>query len=275
MRAGWLGFWVLPVALAAACSASDNGAASGVDSSTDGSDGGGGSDGSSPGPDGTVTSDSSSPGQDSSSGTDTGTPPADTGSSGGWDGSFGGGPLMCGSPASYVMNGGSCGTLRWSIKTGTDSAASSISLVPTLTTIADLIAIPAPGSTPFDTRVPPVETTTYALKDIRLIYVRLETDSDYHVVMSDGVNTMITEVPYPDCAQGSAWYCPITHARAQIDMHYPGLVAGQGQGTDQVVSAVGVGFWDQEHGQNGAAPNNVELHALLALCFGQGCTPGQ
>jgi hypothetical protein len=186
------------------------------------------------------------------------------------------GPLSCSTPGNFATDwSGTCGTDRWSVKTGTDKGASSISLLPELTTIVTLSQPPQPGVLPFTTRVKPMESTMYALRNVRLTYVRLESDSDYHLVVADnfGANTMITEIPYPgSCTSGSSWQCLITRARAAVDAQFPGLVLLQGRSTDTVVSVAGVGFWDTEHGQFGASPNGIELHPLLAICFGADCS---
>ena len=197
---------------------------------------------------------------------------ADSGSGGGWDGTFSG-PLTCPGTGNYTKNGSQCGIERWAIKTGTDSAATSISLLPKLTTIANLAAFPAPGTIPFSTRVAPAETTAWALKDVKLTFARLEQDSDYHLVLSDGTLTMITEIPYPaTCVSGGPWACLISRARAAVDAKLT-LLPLQGHNQNLVVSVVGVGFFDPEHGQFGTAANGLELHTVLAICFGQGCDP--
>jgi hypothetical protein len=41
----------------------------------------------------------------------------------------------------------------------------------------------------------------------------------------------------------------------------------------QYATVVGVGFFNNEHGQTGVAPNGIELHPALGICFGKGCTP--
>jgi hypothetical protein len=43
---------------------------------------------------------------------------------------------------------------------------------------------------------------------------------------------------------------------------------------DAIVSLVGVGFFDKPHRQTGHAPNAVELHPVVGICFGVGCVPG-
>src|SRR6185503_930296 len=90
---------------------------------------------------------------------------------------------------------GSCGVERWSVKTGTDADASKINLSSTTsTTIASLDAIPAPSSLPSNNRVQPTETTVYKVS-ATLTQYKLEADSDYHLVLSDGSgHTMIGEI---------------------------------------------------------------------------------
>ena len=167
------------------------------------------------------------------------------------------------------MNGGSCGSERWNVKTGTDSQASGVSLLPQPSTIATLTGLSgAGGGSSHET---PTETTIWELKDVTLSMMKLESDSDYHMVLSDGSSTMIAEIPYPDCASGSTWSCFITHARSTIDAKFS--VSSSPQYPAQTVTVRGVGFFDFIHGQTGVAPNGIELHPVLQICFGQGCTP--
>ncbi len=144
-----------------------------------------------------------------------------------------------------------------------------MSLVPVPTTIAQLISLPAAGGG--TSRESPTETTLFELKDVTLTMIKLETDSDYHTVVSDGTNTMIVEVPYPLCAQGSVWSCFISRSRSEVDSKY--TVTSTPQYPSQTVTVRGVGFFDSIHGQTGVAPNGIELHPVLQICFGQGCTP--
>jgi hypothetical protein len=202
-------------------------------------------------------------------------PPPNTG----WDGGFAG-PLTCAGPGNYAHNGDKCGTERWSIKTGTDPGAPAVSLLPQLTTVANLVALPMPGTLPTTTRYSPTETTAFALQDASLLFIRLEidptahTDSDYHLVVRDAAgHTIITEIPYPPCVNGGPWACNISRARAVVDAQFPNLQPDVGHMENVFVSMVGVGFFDPEHGQYGVAPNNLELHAVLAICFGKGCDP--
>jgi hypothetical protein len=153
-----------------------------------------------------------------------------------------------------------------------------------VTTIANLVGISAPGSTPRNNRVPPIETTVYELHNVTLGYVRLagEGDSDYHMAFYDPMgNSMIGEIPYPTtspgCVNGASDsdLCLLTRARAALDTQYPGQISVNPIYPSDPVSVIGVGFWDEVHNppQHGVAPNNIELHPVLAICFGVDCDP--
>jgi hypothetical protein len=189
--------------------------------------------------------------------------------SGSSSGSSSGGPITCSNPGNYTMNGGKCGVERWNVKTGTDSQAAGVSLSPQPNTIATLTGLPAAGGG--NSRESPTETTLWELKDVTLSMIKLETDSDYHMVLSDGSHTMIAEIPYPSCTGGSPWTCFVTHARSIVDAKF--TVSPTPQYPSLTVTVRGVGFFDFLHGQTGVAPNGIELHPVLEICFGQGCTP--
>jgi hypothetical protein len=145
-----------------------------------------------------------------------------------------------------------------------------VSLVPKSTTIAQLVALPAAGGGA--SRESPTETTLWELTDVTLSLIKLETDSDYHMVVTDGAHTMIVEVPYPTCTTGSAWTCFISRARSEVDAKFSNITSSP-QYPSVTITVRGVGFFDFIHGQDGVAPNGIELHPVLQVCFGQGCTP--
>jgi hypothetical protein len=208
---------------------------------------------------------------------------ADTGSGSGGEGGGHTGPVTCGTASTaWQKNGTQCGSNRWAVKTGTDQTVGQVNMTPQVTTVQKLMALPtnAPGSCTRGAE----EAQVYELQDVKLRFEHLETDSDYHIVVIDSVgNTMIAEVPYPDCVgqnscNGSStpWLCEITHARAAVDAKNPTQVYGDmGVGT-----VIGPAFFDTYELQNnprptGMASNGVELHPVLAICFGQGCDPLQ
>ena len=179
-------------------------------------------------------------------------------------------PMVCLDPGAPVDNGMGCGNERWDIKTGTDAEASGISLIPQGSSVHVLIGLPPPDSVV--ARVEPTETTVWQLTNVTLTELKEEADSDYHLVLSDGIKTMIAEIPFPSCAPASAWSCFISRARSQIDAAY--TVTPTPVYPAATMTVRGVGFFDFLHDQNGVAPNAIELHPLLELCFGQDCEPG-
>ena len=168
---------------------------------------------------------------------------------------------------------GSCGVERWSVKTGTDADAGLINLQSTTqTTIASLISLPAPSTLPANNRIQPTETTVFQLQATLTEY-KLEPDSDYHLVLSDGSgNTMISEIPSPACVGSSSLLLSgIQNARSEFNAQY--TATSNFQTANVPVTITGVGFFDFLHGQTGVAPNGIELHAVLDIQFGTGGTP--
>jgi hypothetical protein len=125
----------------------------------------------------------------------------------------------------------------------------------------------APGSLPANNRVAPTEDTVYQVH-ATLTQYKLEADSDYHLVLSDGSgHTMIAEIPDPACVGStSVLTSSIQKARGQFDAKYTATTSFKT--ANVAVTVTGVGFFDFLHGQTGVAPNGIELHAVLDLQFG-------
>jgi hypothetical protein len=161
-----------------------------------------------------------------------------------------------------------CGVERWSIKTGTDSGASSINLGTYVsTTIYNMLQSAHPATLPANSRIAPRETTQYRLSGTLTKYVR-EGDSDYHLVMQDGAGrTMIIEIPAPNCVGAGSPFGPgVANARRQFDARFTATTSFKSTSTP--VTVRGVGFWDFLHGQTGVAPNGIEIHSVLDITFG-------
>ncbi|HEY4642878.1 MAG TPA: hypothetical protein VII75_16170 [Thermoanaerobaculia bacterium] len=160
-----------------------------------------------------------------------------------------------------------CGVERWSIKTGTDSQAPSISLSTYVsTTIYNMLSSAHPASLPANSRIAPRELTQYRVSGTLTKYKR-ETDSDYHIVIQDSSGrTMIVEIPSPNCVGGgSPFGSGVSHARAQFDAR---LTATTSFKTTSIpITIKGIGFWDFLHGQTGVAPNGIEVHPVLDITF--------
>lgn len=172
--------------------------------------------------------------------------------------------------ANRFSSTGSCGVERWAVKTGTDADVGLINLQSvTPTTIATLTALPKPATLPSNNRIQPTETTVFQLQDTLTVY-KLETDSDYHLVLQDASGkTMIVEIPDPACVGASSpFLSDIQRARSEFDAAFNATTSFQTANVP--VTVIGVGFFDFLHGQTGVAPNGIELHAVLDVQFGSG-----
>ncbi|HKV91501.1 MAG TPA: hypothetical protein VJW20_03015 [Candidatus Angelobacter sp.] len=163
-----------------------------------------------------------------------------------------------------------CGVERWSVKTGTDPDAGLVNLnSSSSTTIASMRALPAPSPIPSNNRVSPTETTEWVI-NATLTEYKLESDSDYHLVLADASgNTMIVEIPSPTCVgAGSPFFAGIQNARSQFDAKFTTTTSFQTANIP--VQIKGVGMFDFLHGQTGVAPNGIELHPVLNVVFNPG-----
>jgi hypothetical protein len=161
----------------------------------------------------------------------------------------------------------SCGVERWSVKTGTDADVGLVNLSSsTANTILTMRGWPTPSTIPANNRISPYETTVWVL-NATLVEYKLETDSDYHLVLSDASgNTLIAEIPLPACVgSGSPFLSGITNARNQLNAKY--TPTGSFQTANIPVQITGVGMFDFLHGQTGVAPNGIELHPVLSIVF--------
>src|SRR3954465_5861452 len=163
-----------------------------------------------------------------------------------------------------------CGVERWSVKTGTDADVALVNLnSSTNTTIAAVGAPAAPNPIPPNNRVSPWETTEWVLNATLTLY-KLESDSDYHLVLQDaGGLTMIVEIPSPTCVgAGSPFLAGITNARNEFNARFTATTSFQTANIP--VQIKGVGMFDFLHGQTGVAPNGIELHPVLNVIFNPG-----
>jgi hypothetical protein len=196
-----------------------------------------------------------------------------------------------------------CGVERWDVKTGTDPGALSIALEPRAgagagagaATVAELRLLPAPGLLEAHSPRQAEERIVRQLADVRLVCVKYERegDRDLHLVVEQrddevvepsadhgckllhdpapSLHTMIVEVPDPECLPSNhPWRERIARVRALVQSEtHPEERARR---VNRVVSLRGLAFFDILHGQLGVAPNGIELHPVLAMCFGAGCT---
>jgi hypothetical protein len=168
---------------------------------------------------------------------------------------------------------------RWSVKTGADAGAENlVTQVPVAGTIAGLVALAVPAVLPPDARSPGAEETVWEL-NATLIGYKHESDGDYHLVIADGQGqTMMLAIPDPVAlAAGSFFAEQITAARQAFDNQFGVQLAAAAHSAAAMVPALipasesvtvrGLGFFDFAHGQEGVAPNAIELHPVISIEF--------
>src|ERR1700716_1496191 len=163
-----------------------------------------------------------------------------------------------------------CGVERWSVKTGTVADAGMVNLnAPMNTTIANMRAFSTPSPIPANNRVSPAETTQWVI-NATLTLFKLESDSDYHLILQDASGlTMIAEIPSPTCVgAGSPFFAGIQNARSEFNARFTATTSFQTANIP--VQVKGVGMFDFLHGQTGGAPNGIEVHPVLDIIFNPG-----
>jgi hypothetical protein len=73
-------------------------------------------------------------------------------------------------------------------------------------------------------------------------------------------------IPRQSCARGSQFDTQIGAVRAAIDAQFGGIITAR-QEPNIPVTVTGVTCFDPPHGQEGKAPNGIELHPLLDIQF--------
>ncbi|MDP9224523.1 MAG: hypothetical protein M3P18_11850 [Actinomycetota bacterium] len=161
-----------------------------------------------------------------------------------------------------------CGVERWPVKTLSDSKVGRVSFKPKDTSITTLRAKTAPHVGPTTPRIDGVETTTYQVR-AKLIEFAKEDDHDIHLVvgsLSSPAKTMIVEFPDTTCpgARSSPKKAQMKSARKAL-VTACGAPSSSFHHLDGTATIMGVGFFDIKHGQNGLAPNGIELHPALGF----------
>jgi hypothetical protein len=168
-----------------------------------------------------------------------------------------------------------CGIERWSVKTLADPAGRVLRLSPRATTIRALRRAQAPGYLGLR-RSRGIERTTFRVR-AKLVEMKLEDDSDIHLVIADPSRTgatMIAEFPSKSCTAGAT-----PRARTRMNRARTALIAACGAPTgsfrklDGTATISGVGFFDHIHGQTGVAPNGIELHPVVGFAGACGRAP--
>lgn len=158
-----------------------------------------------------------------------------------------------------------CGVERWAVKTLTDPAASQVNLAPTPATVEGLAALPVPDGFGRDAERLEPEFQSYTVTGT-LEEFKEEADSDIHlVILGESGQSMIAEIPDPECAQGSRVLPQISRARAQFIDRFGQPSRTSWEQVDAPIRVTGVLFFDVPHEQTGVAPNAIELHPVVDI----------
>ena len=163
-----------------------------------------------------------------------------------------------------------CGTERWAVKVGTDPDAGVIDTSKIHhTTLQHLVELPKPRHLLEAARVNATEKTVWEVQS-QIIKYKPEADGDFHVVIADAQGrTMIVELPDSDCLKGSPFKNSVNAARKHFEERFPPTKSKRMRSLKNPVKATirGIGFFDKIHGQTGVAPNGIEIHPVLKICF--------
>ena len=162
-----------------------------------------------------------------------------------------------------------CGTEAWAQKTLSDPGALEVDLTARSSSVRALRRLTPPAR--LGARMPGAEMHSYRIH-VRLLWQKLETDLDVHLVVVDPSSgqTMIAELPSPSCvgaAPGPSARMRVARAALSSYCGAPKTRFTRLHGTAVIQ---GVAFFDFEHRQRGRAPNLVELHPLLGFSPGRG-----
>jgi hypothetical protein len=165
---------------------------------------------------------------------------------------------------------GLCGSERWSVKTLTDPAASTIAFAnakPTSVEAMRHLKVPYRLKAT-SLRRAGAERTVYRVT-AKLEAMKREDDSDIHLVVTDPAHggSMIVEFPasYCDVGASSAVRARMTKARSDLAKACGGEARSGFVQLSGTATITGVGFFDLLHGQAGVAPNGIELHPALSF----------
>ena len=174
------------------------------------------------------------------------------------------------SNASRPVCGVHCGTERWSVKTLSDGDATCVDFTAKHTTISWLVSQPVPERLPEQGRSGTLECQVWQLTG-QLVGFKAEDDGDFHIVLADLEHpdlTMIVEIPDPACsgACASARGTDIGRARDTFTQRFGEPVKRFHRVSQtEIVTVIGVGFFDFKHKQTGLALNGVELHPVIGF----------
>lgn len=169
-------------------------------------------------------------------------------------------------PAAATTTVSHAGGYRWDVKTLADPAARQFAgLAPTDTSIQSLAGLAGP---PLHSPRSGAELQTWRLSGVTLLAYGVRHDGDIHLVLGDAAGrTLVAEMPAASSMTSAppALRAQADAARAQFEATHS-VTPGR-HTLSEPVSVAGVGFFDFTHPKpvDGAAPNGIELHPVLAF----------
>jgi hypothetical protein len=164
--------------------------------------------------------------------------------------------------ATRTIRGATCGVERWPVKTLSDPRARDVDFAVRPATVRYLGSLRAsPGGQ--DSRGP-LESRVFGVQ-ARLVGVKREPDSDYHLILSEGGATMIAEMPLTACTSGAQHRYAMSTSRAELERAVGGPVGESWIHPNLHVRVAGVLFFDDPHGQSGHARNYAPLHPVTGF----------
>lgn len=168
-----------------------------------------------------------------------------------------------------ASNAASCGVFRWPVKTGSDADRFQVLTATSYTSVGYLDGRIRPSGVTSayynNHRLNWVEKRTWQVT-ATLIAIKAEDDGDYHLRLRENGHYMIAEIPRPSCVPStSRWKKQITWARDWVNARFS--VSSYWRYVYRTVKVRGLGFFDEEHGVTGAAPNQVELHPVTSISY--------
>jgi hypothetical protein len=171
-----------------------------------------------------------------------------------------------------IHYGAACGTELWAKKTLMLPGDDRLPTTALPTTIQKLVSLPAPHDPDAiaTRRIPGVENILWRLTRVRLIGYRIEADSDFHLILRDDQGrSLVAEIPAPFCTS-SKMKNLFAAARSAVERIGGHPASARWWWTDYrgeqlYISITGYGFFDFEHGVNGASANDIELHPVVSV----------
>jgi hypothetical protein len=161
-----------------------------------------------------------------------------------------------------------CGGSLWRLKTFSDRDRNAVNMTPKSTTIGAIAQRPAPA------RIPTRRSTSFQ-KQVWQVAAQItrywRDGNELRLELYDHNSYMNAVVPSPSCLPSTARSRTSMIATWDMFMNDCGRATKAIQSLGAIMTVTGVGYWSQNRGQHGQAPNGAELHPVTSLRPVVGC----